>query len=365
MSSKNVRVARIALGTCLFIAGAALPASAQLQLSNEDITVKFGFQGQFWADWAQGNEVGAQGYAQSLYMRRGRFMMSGDLGNDVSFFFQTDDPNLGKTPKALNAGFLVQDAFATWKVSNALQIQGGEMLVPYSRQALQATNSYYSADISSVSTINNTPTGSSALRDLGFGARGYFLNDHLQYRAGVFEGERDANGRDALRPAGYLQYDFFAVEKEYAYTGTALGKKKILAVDFGGDKQSSYRSMSANVASDTPVFGGDEIGLNVQYLHFDGREKFLTIPDQNNLLAETSYYFHHGKVQPFGRFEKQVFVVPVESTKDVSRYGGGVNYYIHGQNLKWTAQCLRALPAQGSPLKPSNEFTIQLQFFYF
>jgi hypothetical protein len=239
------------------------------------------------------------------------------------------------------------------------------MLVPYSRQALQSTVSYYSADISSVSTINNIPTASSALRDLGFGARGYFLNDHLQYRAGVFEGERDTNGRDALRPAAYLQYDFFEREKEYSYTGTALGKKKILAVDIGGDKQSSYRSMSANVASDTPVFGGDEIGLNVQYLHFDGREKFATIPDQNNLVAETSYYFHHGKVQPFGRFERQAFVVAVASTKDVSRYGGGVNYYIHGQNLKWTAQCLRSLPAQGSPLKPSNEFTIQLQFFYF
>jgi len=329
------------------------------------MTVKFGFEGQFWADWTQGATPGGQGYSQNLYMRRGRFMMGGDLGQNVSFFFETDDPNLGKTPKQLNTGFLIQDAFVQWKVNGALQIQGGEMLVPYSRQALQSTVSYYSADISSVSTVNNASTASSALRDIGFGARGFFLGDKLQYRAGVFQGERDSNGRNALRTAGYLQYDFFSAEREYAYAGTALGKKKILAVDVGGDKQSAYRSYSANVASDTPVKGGDEIGLNLQYLHFDGRNKFLTIPDQNNLLAETAYYFHKAKVQPFARFETQVFVASAESTKDIKRCGGGVNYYIHGQNLKWTGQYLRALPGAGSPLKASNEFTIQLQFFYF
>jgi hypothetical protein len=43
----------------------------------------------------------------------------------------------------------------------------------------------------------------------------------------------------------------------------------------------------------------------------------------------------------------------------------GANYYIHGQNLKWTGQYLRALPQNGSPLKPANEFTVQLQFMYF
>lgn len=329
------------------------------------MTVNFGFQGQFWADWTQSATPGDQGYAQNLYMRRGRFIMSGALGDNVSFFFQTDDPNLGKTPKSLGTGFLIQDAFVQWKISNALQLQGGEMLVPYARQAMQSTASYYSLDISSVSTINNSATGSSALRDMGFGARGFFLADRLQYRLGVFQGDRDSNGRDALRSAGYLQYDFFSREKEYTYVGTALGKKKILAVDVGGDKQSSYRSYSANVASDTPVHHGDEIGLNVQYLHFDGREKFLTIPDQNNTLTELAYYSRKFKVQPFGRFETQDFVASVESTKNIRRTGGGVNYYIHGQNLKWTAQYLRALPNDGSKLKAANEFTLQLQFFYF
>lgn len=367
-------------GCVLMTALAVAPASAQLQIKNEDVTLKFGVQGQFWADWTQDStaaSAGPQGYAQNFYLLRARLMLGGTIGNNISFFFQTDDPKLGFSPagttstktlttgNATSPGFLIQDAFVEYKVDDHLQLSGGEMLVPVSRQALQSTLSYYTVNISAVSTIASGPTSESALRDVGFQARGYFFDDRLQYRGGIFAGERDADGRNAMRPAAYLQYDFLDREKEYAYAGTALGKRKILAVDVGGDKQSSYRSMSANVASDTPVRGGDEIGFNVQALHFDGRNKFLTIPDQNNFLAEGAYYLHKLKVQPFAKFESQNFVQAVNSTKNIDRYGAGANYYLHGQNLKWTLQYTRALPQNNSPLRPSNEFTMQVQVFYF
>jgi hypothetical protein len=351
--------------TLALLALIAAPASGQLILKNEDVNIRFGVLGQFQGDWSQDSTAGPRGYQQNFLIRRARLFVGGDLGKDVSFFFDTDDPNLGKMPKALNAGFILQDAFVTWKPTTVFQMEGGLMLVPSSRQALQSPASYYSMDVSSVSTVNNTATQSSVLRDAGFGARGYFFHDRLQYRMGLFSGERDANAHNSLRVAGYLQYDFFEPEKVYVYVGTALGKKKILAVDVGGDKQGAYRSYSANIAGNTPVRGGDEIGLNLQYLHFDGRDKFLTIPDQNNFLAEGAYYLHKVKIQPFGRFETQRFVTPANATKEISRAGGGANYYIHGQNLKWTLQYLRVLPQNGSPLRPSNQFTMQLQLFYF
>ncbi len=352
----------------LMLGLAPMPASAQLEIKNEDVSVRFGIEAQFWADWSQdatAPTASAQGYQQNFYLRRARFMMGGDIGENISFFFQTDDPKLGITPKNLAAGFIIQDAFIQYKFADYFQLAGGEMIVPFSRQALQSTLSYYSIDVSSVSTVNNTALQSTALRDMGFQGRGYFFDGRLQYRGGIFEGERDSNGRDALRPALYLQYDFFDREKEYSYTGTALGKHKILAIDIGGDKQSSYRSETANIASDTPVRGGDEVGFNLQYLHFNGREKFTTIPDQNNFLAEAAYYIRKVKAQPFARFETQHFVAAVNNIKDVDRVGGGLNYYTRGQNLKWTVQILRALPQDGSPVRPSNEFTLQIQAFYF
>ena len=104
-------------------------ASGQLVISNgEDVKFNFGFLGQAWGDWNQtANAPGTQGYQQNLFLRRIRLMVGGQLAPDVTFFFQTDDPNLGKTPKALNAGFLVQDAFIEWKPLNAFRLDGGLM----------------------------------------------------------------------------------------------------------------------------------------------------------------------------------------------------------------------------------------------
>ena len=52
-----------------------------------------------------------------------------------------------------------------YKVNKHLQIAGGEMLVPVSRQALQSTLSFYTINISPVSTVNNTrPDGIGAAR---------------------------------------------------------------------------------------------------------------------------------------------------------------------------------------------------------
>ena len=364
----------------LMLALVPVPASAQLQLKTEDITIKFGFQGQFWADYTQdatAASAGNQGYAQNFYLLRDRLMFGGTIGDNISFFFQTDDPKLGLSPSgsaatktlttgnATSPGFLIQDAWAAYRVNTHLELSGGEMLVPVNRQSLQSTLSFYTVNISSVSTVNNTALVESALRDVGFQARGYFFNDRFQYRGGIFDGVRTPDGRNSPREALYLQYDFFDREKEYAYAGTALGKRKILALDVSGDKQSAYRSLNMNVANDTPVRGGDEVGFNFAVMHFDGRNFLTAIPDQTNYLMEAAYLFHKIKTQPFAKFETQDFTAAVNGSKDINRWGTGLNYYIHGQNLKWTAQYTRALPQNGSTIRPSNEFTMQLQVFYY
>ena len=84
---------------------AILPATAQITVKNEDVTFRFGFQGQLWGDWTQ-DAGGSQGYQQNFYLRRARLIMSGDLGKDISFFAETDDPKLGITPKNLASGFV-------------------------------------------------------------------------------------------------------------------------------------------------------------------------------------------------------------------------------------------------------------------
>lgn len=73
-----------------------------------------------------------------------------------------------------------------------------------------------------------------------------------------------------------------------------------------------------------------------------GRIKFPTIADQNDYLLEAGYYVYQVKLQPFFKYESQTFVTAANAAEDVNRYGLGANYYIPKQNLKWTAQYLRA-----------------------
>ena len=347
----------------LMLALAAAPASAQIVVKSEDASFKFGIQGQLWADWTQ-DSTGAQGYQQNYYLRRARIIFGGDIGENISFFVETDDPKLGITPKNLSSGFILQDALLEWRPTKVFQVVGGLMIVPFTRNGLQSTLSYLTLDLSPISTVTNTVTQSSALRDLGFEAKGFFYHDHLLYRLGEYDGERDVNGHNSPRTTGYLQYDFLDREKGYLFAGTALGKQKILAVDIGGDKQSSYRGTSANMAAALPVNNGDEIAAQYQFIHYDGRIKFPTIADQNDHLLEAGYYVHQTKLQPFVKYEAQTFVTAANASKDVNRYGFGANYYIRGQNLKWTLQYLRALPQNSTTLKPSNELTMQLQLMY-
>jgi hypothetical protein len=348
----------------LTLAFVSVPASAQIVVKNEDVTFRFGVQGQLWAAWTQDSSA-TQGYQQNFYLRRARIIVAGDVGKDVSFFFETDDPKLGITPKNLATGFIIQDALVEWKPARQFQVDGGLFIVPFSRNGLQSTLSYITLDVSPISTVSNSATQSSALRDLGFQFKGFFANERLQYRVGAFNGQRDANGHNSLRTTAYLQYDFFDREKGYLFGGTALGKMKILAVDAGVDKQGAYRGYSANAAAAIPVNKGDEVAGQFQYIHYDGRTKFTAIPNQNDFLVEAAYYAHKAKIQPFLKFEAQSFVAAANASRDVNRAGVGANYYIHGQNLKWTTQYLRCLPQNGSPFKPSNEFTLQLQFMYF
>ena len=360
--SERLRISALVILTAIL---ATAPLMAQIAVESEGVSARFGIQGQLWADWSQDATATVPGYTQNLYLRRARLMAGGEIGKDLTFFLQTDSPNLGKTPKSPTAGFSLQDAFLEWKASTPLRIDGGLFLVPLSRNTMQSTVSYYTVDISPLTTINNSATQSAGLRDLGLGARGFFAKNKLQYRFGVFQGERDSDGRNSLRTSGYVQYDFRAAETGYTFVGTALGKQKILAVDAGFDAQGSYHASSANVVIDQPVFGGDELAGQFQFFHYNGNQKFAAIREQNDWFVEGAYYTHTLRLQPFGKFEEQNFVASADAVNNIRRLGGGLNCYIHGQNLKWTMQFTRALPPSASKLHESNEITMQLQVFYF
>ena len=65
--------------------------------------------------------------AKNLFLRRMRIVFGGKVSDKWTFFFETDDPNLGKaTAGVKDAGFMyIQDAFVTYNYRDAFKIDAG------------------------------------------------------------------------------------------------------------------------------------------------------------------------------------------------------------------------------------------------
>jgi hypothetical protein len=331
---------------------------------NDNVFFRFGIQAQVWADELQ--DASTKKYGQNLFIRRARFLVTGQVAPNVSFFFQTDNPNVGKAAptKSLTTGFILQDAWAEWKLNDFLMISGGEFLVPLSRAELTSTSSFITLDISPTATVFATPTATNATRDTGFQAKGYVADGRLEYRAALFQGVRLAGTRNSFRHTGYLQYDFLEKERGYVYPGTTLGKRKIAGVSGGFDGQDKYKAWSLSGFATIPLPGGNEFAGILQHNAYNGSTFLPAIPQQKDELLELGYYVGALKLQPFGKFELQKFSAASTPSKDVTRYGVGLNYYVAGQNLKFTGQALRVKP-KNNAISTTNEFTIQMQMWYY
>lgn len=351
----------------------ALPARAQAVIKvNDNVNFRLGFQLQMWGDWQQDTTPTA-GYAQNLFLRRVRFLLAGQVAPDVTFFFQTDNPNLGKSTqtvaggagaKSPGTGFLVQDAFLEWKIANAFRLDGGLFLVPLCRNCLTSTGSFTTLDISPLATLENAVTQSSGTRDTGFGAKGYLAGDHFEYRAYVFSGARDPGVKNAFRYSGRVQYDVFDTEVGYVYAGLNFGKKKILAFGAGSDNQGAYHAYSGDAFFDIPVMKADAVTGQAAWIHYDGADRFTALPRQNAYLGELGYYLGAFKLEPFFQYQKQDFSDAANDGKTQTRYQGGLTYFVYGNNLKVTGAATRLLP-KASVTPATWEFSVQIQALYF
>jgi hypothetical protein len=345
-------------------------AQAQVVVKVSDtVNFRFGTLIQAWVDELQ--NATTRGYANNLYLRRIRFIAAGQVAPNITFFIQTDNPNFGKTPKTvggLGVGqgtFLLQDAWVEWKVSDAFALEAGEFLIPLDRLILTSSASNLTLDISATATVaTGAVTQSNGNRDFGFEAKGYVADGRLEYRAALYQGVRDAASRNPFRKTVFLNYDFWEKERGYTYAGTNLGKKKILALSGGYDKQESYKSYSGAFMLQVPM-AGNEFNLESEVVHNDGSVFIPALPRQNNAVVDVGYYFAPLKLQPYVKFEKQDFKITTNAaTTDQTRYGVGANYYVFGQNLKVTGQLLHIVP-KNKAIHSTNEASVQLQVYYF
>jgi hypothetical protein len=372
--SLTSRVALITLAVVVALLPAVASAQAVIKV-NDDVNFKVGLLLQGQADWqevANGTESG--GYQQNLFIRRARIILGGQVAPNVFFYVDTENANLGKTTvggtgtgaKAPATGFNLLDAIGEWRVDKAFNIQFGEILVPTNRWILTSSASTFMLDQSAYNNLYTAGLQNNTGRDTGFMARGYFLGDHLEYRSAILSGFRAPGAKNSFRLTEWLQYNVFDTEVYNfpSYSGVNFGKRKILAIAGAYDTQGDYQLASGNVFLDLPT-GFGSVESTVVYQYIDGGTFLTTLPKEDTFSVEAGAFIKGMQFAPIARYEQRSYDATANKPKNEQRWAVGLNFYPYKKfenNFNVKVWWQRVTPKVGYA---TNEFTVQMQVFYF
>ena len=342
-----------------------MQADAALEIKSPDgnSSIKFGILGQFQAESLTTTDGKAT--SKDLYLRRFRVLLGGNIMENLSFFAETDNPNLGKVGNSATGAkgisdTYIQDAFMTYSVKDEFKVDAGMMLLPLSHNAGQSAASLLGIDYGPYSFLWSAPTESRVGRDYGIQARGYLSNNHFEYRLGVFQGVRGVNSTNPERIMARVVYYPFQAETGFFYAGSYLGEKKVLGIGMSMDHQDDYTAYGTDIFLDYPLANKDVVTAQVDFTHYDGGAFITAIPNQNVIFAEAGYYFQALKIAPFVQVNYENMTS--ESLSDKHFMQAGLAYYIKGQTLNVK---LGVGQFGGDNLKNQTQILLRVQAFMF
>ena len=339
-----------------------VPAPAQVLIKvNENVNFKLGALGQFQGDWLE--DPVQDDTQQNLFIRRVRLLFGGQVARNVTFFIDTDAANLGRATAAgknISPQMVIQDAYGEVRLNDALALDFGLMFVPFSRNSIQSAGTLLALDYGAYTFSTSGPTQSTVGRDTGVQAKGYILGDRLEYRLGAFQGARDARSHRSFRYTGRVQVQLLDPEpRGFFYSGTYLGTRRVAALGAAFDRQDEYSAYNADAFVDYPV-GPGAVTAQLAYQRLDGDTTFLTLPEQDVTFFEVGYLMRAVKLTPVFQFTRRA--IAGTSVGDETRWNVGLNYWWAAHNANVKAAYGRIDPRG---LKEQNQFTVQLQLFYF
>ena len=411
----------------------SLGPSREVKLG-ENTWFRFGAQVQAWAREAQDRILqpggGEGGYAFDFYCRRCRLFTTGSVVKDVYFNVLFEASNLGRADPVTGAKSFaapsILDAYAQVKFADAFWLSGGSILLPLTRNGTQPTTTYLSIDNANVDTTPILQGNTNVIRDLGFQANGFFLENHLEYRVGVFQGSRAAakvtgtvsaagtctpptctlvqsGGHNPPRFVSMLSFNFWDTETGYVNGGHYYGSKKVLGVMANFDYQTlrnqdppapgasknPYYGVSAAAFINFPLSGsanprgGDELVGLLQVGFYDGGVRgtpgatnftgtYSAILKQWNYLAEAAYYNKDLKFSIFGKYEMRkisnIYSTAVQGANNVTWIAGGLRYYVAPANLLNFALQYERIQFPDAPATAqggTNNVTLQMQLLLY
>jgi len=349
------------------LAGTAYAGPKMTFGPNDEGALQIDYKGQFQMTVRDtGSGENNDDTTANFNFRRNRLAFMGKYGEMMSLYVQTEyseDRNvntIGVASANQGSEFQLLDAVARFKIDDAFRVNVGKFKYNLSRENLEACEMPLTLDRSLF-----IRTAYTATRDTGVAVWGNLFNDMFQYRVDAMEGRKAVSGETA--PASNFRYSARAhatlldPESDYGYKGTYLGKKKVLtlgaAYQFEPDAaygdtiaradEKDYQAWTVDAFFEYPLEGLGTVTASAAYEDVDLDGAYLGLnPDpgaiglngeKNGYYVKAGYLLPNLPLQFFLRYEKWAFAnLNGVTDQEIDWYGGGINYYLRGQNLKLT-----------------------------
>ncbi|HEX9428224.1 MAG TPA: selenite/tellurite reduction operon porin ExtI [Candidatus Polarisedimenticolia bacterium] len=245
---------------------------------------------------------------EDFYVRRARLLLRLRLPPKMEIYAQFGQDNIGSKVATPDTGFRVKDIYLNYKSAEAFQVTVGQFKVPFLRQNLESGFNQLLVDRADLPGLRPASEGSRDRGAMFWGNAGRF-----QYRAALFDGsdQETTNAHSSLRGAGRVSYNWFTPETEAGYTGTSLGRKRILQMGLQADVQNgrldakddagfttqrrNYDAWAADLFFDQPFKDGS--AFTFEGARLDRSDRY-----DNTTLAKrelTGYYAQAGYLLPW------------------------------------------------------------------
>lgn len=327
--------------------------------------MKLEYKGQFQLNYRDTGS-GAQGDEDTseFNFRRNRVALIGAY-KDLGLYFQTEyneDNNINSfsVGNGDNSDFRVIDAQFRYKFNDAVQLRIGKYKYNFTRENLEACEAPLTLDRSLMIRAPFVET-----RDKGVTLWGNLFNDVFQYRLDAMNGRNDsADSPDSnFRYGARAHVTLLDGEKAYGYKGTYMGEKKVVTLgaayqmeqdiaygDVGNqDDAVDYQAWTVDLFAEYPIQDIGTFTFSTAYVDYDFDDAYKGIdPDagviglngeKNGGYTKIAYMLPNTPLQFFARAENWSFAqMDGIYDQEVDWYGGGVNYYFRGQDLKLTLE---------------------------
>ena len=286
------------------------------------------------------------------------------------------------------------DAYATADFSEQFRLKVGLTKLPITRANLDDCFAPLSQDRSFFVYTAYGTSPAKFSRDFGAVAWGGFNDDKLRYYIGAFQGREGVvrtthpfsgatltssiEPQNSFQYVGRVHYAFLDAEPGAGYQGSYLGDLKVFTLGAGfayepkavfknvsaagavlNDETVDYSAFSADMMFEYPTSAGT-VTATAQYLktdfedahktNFNGGDRLTNITGLNG--QKDGYYTKaayllpgkigaEGRLQPYFLYEDWTFAHLLGiNDQTIKQVGGGINYYIHGQKARLTAEYL-------------------------